>query len=115
MVPFNTRLKSLKNFHPQPIIEILDEKNDTEYIIIFVPLLNVMVIERANFCDETPIVVSYGDFTKSCENFDLNNRNCLDAVLSFVIKAWKQTESGLRMAFFDSIPLNSLYIGGNYI
>ena len=115
MTNFDERIESLSKFSPKPVIEIIDEENEVEYILTFMPQLNILIVKRSDTLDEPPIAISYGTFARQCNNISLNKKNVLDRVIVHLVAAWGKTSKEHRMSFFNSVPLNSLFIGRQYV
>jgi hypothetical protein len=109
------RLTFLKDFPLRGVVEVLDEENDVEYLLSFIPKLNVLTVMRSDAGDEPPIAMSYGAFTSFCKGLKLNKKNKLDSVLKYLIDAWDAVAEDTRMAFYNDVPLNSLFMGRQYI
>lgn len=115
MVSLNERIASLSRFESIPIIEVLDEDEDVEYLVIFSPKTNIFIIKSNDNRGEPDIGISYGDFVERMSNLNLNKLVRLDRVLMLIKDAWGKTDVNCKMAFFDSVPLNSIFIGRQYI
>lgn len=115
MATIDERYKNLSKFKPRPVIEVLDEENDVEYILTFIPSTNIMLVERSDARGEPLVAMSYSAFSSEERPFKLNKNNVLDRVIIFVLDAWHDMELEAKMGFFDSVPLNSLFIGRQYI
>jgi len=115
MASFKERLKTLEDFPPLSVLEILDEKRGVEFVLTFIPNLNIFIIKRSDSKGEPLVAISYGVFQNACKRLNLNPKNKLDSIIKSVMDAWDNTDEQIKMAFFDGIPLNSLFIGRQYI
>lgn len=111
------RLASLKRFSPKAIVSYLDEDRGVEFQLTFYPSLNAFKVHRS---DEPPmpagiqlplLTISYSDFINGEIKFNPANR--MDQILKSLKDEWDSLSEEEKEDFFDSIPLNSLYIGAN--
>ena len=113
MVTLAERRESLKRFSPIYLLEYLDEENECSHQLIFYPSTGYFKIISSSQEDLLPVIISYSDFVEGKTKF-LNKRNRLDGLILIMMKLWNKTSDEEKIAFCDDVPLNALYLGGQY-
>jgi hypothetical protein len=109
------RLDSLKAFKPAAIASYVDEDEMVEYELVFYPHLNMFKVHRSDTPQGIPslplMAISYNDFIERVKAMKLNRANVLDRIILRLREDWDSVPEDRRNDFFDSIPLNSLFLG----
>jgi hypothetical protein len=109
------RLKALEGFSPKVVATILDEDGGLEFQLTFYPTLNAFKIHRSDEPKGLPIplpvlAISMSDFV---DGMKLNKANRIDRLILAFREEWNKIPQEEREAFYNDIPLNSLYFGAN--
>ena len=109
------RIESLNSFSPRVVASYLDETGGVEYQLTFYPHLNAFKVHRSDEPQLNPglpaLTVSYTGFIGG--EITLNLSNKMDHALIMLKAEWDKISEEERAEFYDNIPLNSLYMGGN--
>lgn len=114
MVDREDRIKSLRNFPPTVVSSYVDENEMVEYKLVFYPETSLFKVHRSDQPEGVDIplmAISYVDFVSRIKRLKLNPSNNLDRIVLSLAEEWKNISSESREEFFNSIPLNALYLG----
>lgn len=114
MATIAERRESLKRFSPIFLLEYLDEERMCSHQLIFFPSAgHFKIIPSSQEENLLPIIISYSNFVEGKTKF-FNKRNRLDELILIMMKLWNKTSDEEKIAFCDDVPLNALYLGGQY-
>lgn len=114
MVDKKQRLESLKAFRPHTVASFIDEEEMVEYELVFHPSISMFKVHRSDApgIQNLPLMaISYLDFVQKFKSLNLNPANVFDRIMLRLREDWKQAPQERREDFFDSVPLNSLFLG----
>lgn len=109
------RVETLKRLPRRGVFEVFNEDSGVEFTVEFVPISNVLIINRSDFSGEPPVAITYSEFITKGANLKLNPKNKLDQVIKLIVDTWDGVSDAAKMSFYNQVPLNSMYIRGDYI
>lgn len=115
MASIKSRHEKLKKLNLIPLFELLDEDEDVEYTPTFDPATGMVVIRTIGGDSGPPIAVSFSQFIRDFSSMPLKKQRKIDRVLCKIKEAWAGRPKSERRAWEDSIPLNSMIVGGEYV
>lgn len=110
MITDSMRIKSLKGFPP---IEIGEFNSGSKHLrAIFVPCYNTIQIFDKD--DDIPISVTFQTLKAGILHSLSNNDHC-STIIESLFGFWKSMPKSKKNQIIDSMPINSLYIGGDKV
>ncbi len=104
------RLESLKEFKQISLFSF--GMNKRSYRVTFCPIYSFVYIRNSSIPD---IVVSFSAMMEPLNKKDFPPKDYMSRIVRKIKSKWIKLGEDAQLEFIDKIPLNTMYMGGDYI